>query len=252
MYHKVTPVRPNSIAVSPESFEAQQRFLAVHYQVVALSDVRRWFLGEAPLPRRAVLLTFDDGYRNNLEFAHPVLSELGHAATIFVPTDFVGSSMPLPHDARLPVPNPTLTWDELAALQDVFEIGSHACSHRVLTQLPLDQAKREIEESKRLLERRLGRPVYAFSYPKGSIGDFSPALEAAVRDAGYDLAFTTIPAVNRAGANPLRIARHNVEDYGLRYFAGLLDGSAELLRLKDTRLGYQAKSALNRMRNRTA
>src|SRR3954447_19379433 len=113
MYHKVTAARPNSIAVSPESFEAQQRFLGEHYSVVSLQAVRQRCRGEAALPRRAVLLTFDDGYADNLEIAMPILSAAGHPAAIFVPTDFVGSSKPLPHDARLSVPNPTLTWDQL-------------------------------------------------------------------------------------------------------------------------------------------
>jgi peptidoglycan/xylan/chitin deacetylase (PgdA/CDA1 family) len=150
------------------------------------------------------------------------------------------------------VQNPTLSWTELRALRGVFEIGSHACSHRPLSRIPPDAARREILESKQKLEEQLGCPVYAFSYPKGSVGDFNPRLEQAVRAAGYELAFTTIPAINRAGANPLRIARHNVEDYGIPYFSALLDGSAELLRLKDTRVGYRAKLTINRLRHQSA
>jgi peptidoglycan/xylan/chitin deacetylase (PgdA/CDA1 family) len=252
MYHKVTAVRPNRIAVTPDSFVAQQEFLARNYRVVSLEAVRRWFRGEEELPARATLLTFDDGYLDNLEIAHPVLERLGHPAAIFVPTDFIGSATPLPHDAGLPVRNATVNWEQLGALRGVFEIGSHACSHRPLTRVPFADARREIVASKRMLEERLGQPVYAFSYPKGSIGDFNPRLEEAVRAAGYELAFTTIPAINRADARALGIARHNVEDYGLPYFAALLDGRAELLRLKDTRLGYRAKLTLNRLRRRSA
>jgi hypothetical protein len=82
----------------------------------------------------------------------------------------------------------------------------------------------------------------------GSIGDFDLRLEGVVRAAGYEVAFTTLPGVNRSGFEPMRIRRHNVEDYGLDYFKALLDGSAELLALKDTRVGYRVKRTVNQLR----
>lgn len=248
MYHKVTDVRPNRIAVTRQSFIDQQAHLARHYNVVSLKEVHRNVRGDGELPARAVLLTFDDGYRDNLEIAHPVLERFGHSATIFVPTDFIGSTIPLPHDTGLSAPNPTLTWNELRALHGVFSIGSHGCSHQVLTRLPAAETTRQMVQSKRLLEEQIRSPVYAFSYPKGSIGDFDIRHEEGLRAAGYELAFTTLPGVNRPGFSPLRIRRHNVEDYGIDYFSALLDGSAELLAVKDTRLGYRLKSTVNRLR----
>lgn len=245
MYHKVTDARPNSIAVGIDSFAAQQRVLYDNYEVVSLEAVRRWIHCGEPLPARAVLLTFDDGYRDNLLNAYPVLAEYGHSAVLFVPTDFVGSAKPLPHDRHLVVANATVDWHELRSMLDVFEIGAHGRSHRVLTRLPAGQARHEIFASKRDLEEELGHPVRAFSYPKGSIGDFNPWIERCVRDAGFDLAFATLPGIVRRGrANPLALRRHNVEDYGLGYFRALLDGSADVLAIKDTRAGYRLKRLL--------
>jgi peptidoglycan/xylan/chitin deacetylase (PgdA/CDA1 family) len=245
MYHKVTAARPNTLAVAPPSFEAQQQWLNRHYTVVSLDAVRRRLSDGEDLPRRAVLLTFDDGYLDNLHNAHPVLERLGHRAVLFVPTDFVGGKT-LPHDERVATPNPTLAWDDVRAMQDVFEVGSHACSHRRLAALPRAVAVREITESKRRIEDALGVAVRAFSYPRGSVGDFGPEHVDAVENAGYDLAFTTLPGVNGPAADPFRLRRHNVEDYGLRYFQALLDGSADLLALKDTRAGYRLKGWVNR------
>jgi len=247
MYHKITDTRLNSIAVSVASFAEQQRFLHEYYTVVSFDQVRRWLLEDKPFPSRAVLLTFDDGYRDNLLNAYPILAQYRHPAVLFVPTSFIGSREALPHDRHLPSMNPTLSWDEIREMLDLFEIGAHGCTHRVLTRIPGKEARDEIVHSKHEIEAHLDVNVRAFSYPKGSIGDFSPELEEYVRDAGFDLAFTTLPGiVRRKRVNPLALRRHNVEDYGLAYFRALLDGSADLLAIKDTRPGYWFKQLLQR------
>lgn len=246
MYHKITGAAPNTIAVHPDSFQNQQQHLAERYKVVTLQQVRDHIAGVQPLPPRAVLLTFDDGYRDNLTSAYPILKEFGHTAAIFPALDFLEGGV-LPHDKHLQTENPTLSWSELQSMQDVFDVGSHACSHRPLTSLPLDEAVEEIERSKEALERKLEKRVFAFSYPKGSIGDFNDDLEAAVQKAGYEIAFTTLPGTNLPPMNPLRLRRHNVEDFGPRFFSSLLDGTADVLALKDTRFGYSAKSKLRKL-----
>lgn len=249
MYHKVTDRRPNSIAVGTAAFAEQQGFLQEYYKVVSLDAVRSWLSEGTPLPPRAVLLTFDDGYFDNLENAYPILHRYSHPAVLFVPTSFVGSAEPLPHDRGLPVSNPTVTWSELRDMLDIFAVGSHGRTHRVLTALPPPEARSEIARSKQELEENLGVTVRAFSYPKGSIGDFSPRVEEYVAEAGYDMAFATLPGINRPGrSNPLALRRHNVEDYGLGFFRALLDGSGDLLALKDTRAGYRLKQLVGARR----
>jgi peptidoglycan/xylan/chitin deacetylase (PgdA/CDA1 family) len=245
MYHKITSARPNSIAVDPASFEQQQAYLSEHYSVVRLSRVDGFFhMGEA-LPRRSVLLTFDDGYLDNLRTAYPVLKRYGHTAVLFLPTGFVGRHA-LPHDCHLLTHNPTANWAELANVLDVFEIGSHGISHRPLATLDLSAAREEVRRSKEEIEQRLGVGVSAFAYPKGSIRDFAPEHADLLRSAGYRLAFTTLPGVNHSRTSPFRIRRHNVEDYGAPYFEGLLDGSADLLALKDTHVGSYVKQIARR------
>jgi peptidoglycan/xylan/chitin deacetylase (PgdA/CDA1 family) len=129
---------------------------------------------------------------------------------------------------------------------DVFEIGSHGRSHRILSHLQPRDIESELVESKLNLERHLGINVRAFAYPNGAFGDFNEATEGAVRRAGYKLCFTAIAGTNLAPGNPLRLKRYNVEDFGMRYFKSLLDGSADLLRLKDSSLGVSVKALVNR------
>jgi peptidoglycan/xylan/chitin deacetylase (PgdA/CDA1 family) len=239
MYHRVAST-PERLAVSEASFAAQQQFLAAHYCVIGLDLLLAHVRDGKPLPPSAVLLTFDDGYRDNLELAKPILDGYGHPATIFVPTAFIGSDEPLPHDRRHGRV-PTLSWDELRELSGTFSVGSHAVTHQVLSRLPIPEVAGELTQSRAVLERELGTTISAFSYPKGSIGDFNATTQRLVGTAGYELVFTTLPGINRRGFDPRVIRRHNVEDFGLDYFAALLDGTAEVLALKDTRAGYWAK-----------
>lgn len=245
MYHKVNDLRPNTISVRTGSFQWQQELLHETCRVVPPSEL------EADLkspggPRPHVLLTFDDGYRDNLTNAYPVLKRLGHRALLFIPTDFIGGTR-LPHDQRVPASNPTLSWDELRSMTDVFEIGSHGRSHTPLTRLPLDAAQEEIRSSKKILEDQLQVEVSAFSYPRGTPRDFSPGLERMVAEAGYRYCFTTVPGGNGQDVDLLRLKRVNVEDFGAFYFHALLRGPADVVGLKDTNMGVAVKTALNRL-----
>jgi peptidoglycan/xylan/chitin deacetylase (PgdA/CDA1 family) len=242
MYHKVNDQPGNPLSVSTRSFREQQAFLAERYRVVSLDDVMASLAGVRPLPTRAVLLTFDDGYRDNLVHAYPILREHGHRAVLFAPTDFIDTSRPLPHDERVTCDNATLSWADLREMQDVFEIGSHGCSHRSMPRLAVDEATDEIRRSKRILEERLGHGVRAFAYVKG---DWNDRLEEVVRACGYEVAFNTVPGTNVPPLHAYRLERYNVDDYGIEYFSQLLDGSADFLALKDTHVGHRIKDLVN-------
>ena len=243
MYHRVS-VEPGPLVVTRDSFSAQQEMLARRYEVVSLEQVAESVRGGPPLPPRAVLVTFDDGYRDNLDVAKPILDEFGHRATIFVPTDFIGSQRRLPHDRRW---IPTLNWEELGVLAETFSVGSHGCSHRVMTGLSTLEVERELIESKRLVEEHLDRSVIAFAYPKGSVtGRLQCRVGATRTDRRIRAGVHDLARHYRPPWNQYAIRRHNVEDFGLDYFEALLDGSAALLALKDTRAGYWAKRVANR------
>jgi peptidoglycan/xylan/chitin deacetylase (PgdA/CDA1 family) len=219
------------------------------YRAVSLEDVLAHYVEGAPLPTGAVLITFDDGYRDNLDNAAPVLAKHGYPAVQFVPIGYVGDPLPLPHEEPLAargVLNRTVDWEQVRELErSGFRIESHGISHRPLADLELDEAAREIVISKLRLEEKLGRPVRAFSYVKGSEAHYKPVHLSLVRQAGYDLAFTSVSGANGPTSDPLELHRYNVEPYSRRTFELVLAGACDLIAVKDTVTGTHARRIFN-------
>jgi Predicted xylanase/chitin deacetylase len=103
-------------------------------------------------------------------------------------------------------------------------VESHGIAHRPLAEVSLDEAVREIGVSKLKLEEQLGRPVRAYAYVKGSEAHFHPVHESILKQAGYEIAFTSISRSNGAETNPFRLGRYNVEPYPSRTFELVLAG----------------------------
>jgi peptidoglycan/xylan/chitin deacetylase (PgdA/CDA1 family) len=250
MYHKVNALAGNTVTVPPSLFDEQMSFLSEQgFAVVSLADVVAYYVHGVALPAPAVLITFDDGYRDNLEQALPILERYHFPAVVFVPLDFVGEDRPLPHDVRLAgrgIRNPTLDWDGLMELERRgVRVESHGLSHRPLASLALDEARNEIVASKRCLEERLGRNVSAFAFVKGSQAHFRPEHATLLREAGYDLGFTSVTGANGPSTSRFTLRRYNVEPYPLRTFELVLAGACDALALKDTALGTRARKLLN-------
>ncbi len=180
MYHRIeTADKEVRTSVSPASFARQMDFLARHrYRVIPLTELtRRIRRGEAP-PRHAVVITFDDGYEDNYREAYPVLARHDFPATIFVIAGLVGKP-------------DYLTWEQLREMQGKnIAVGSHSVNHFRLTELAPADARREIVDSRRLLEEKLQREVTLFCYP---LGGASTTVETMVAEAGYAGACITKP-----------------------------------------------------------
>ena len=250
MYHKVNDVPENSVTVPRGLFDEQMAQLGeLGYRPVSLDDVLACYVDRMPLPAKAVLITFDDGYRDNLENAVPILRRYGYPAVIFVPIGYLDGSRPLPHDEHLAtrgLVNRTLDWAQLAELEtNGVRIESHGIGHRPLADLEVDEAAREIVLSKLRLEERLGRPVRAFAYVKGSEAHYRPVHLSLLRQAGYDLAFTSVSGSNGPTSDPLQLHRYNVEPYPSRTFELVLAGACDLVAVKDTVAGTHARRIFN-------
>jgi GT2 family glycosyltransferase/peptidoglycan/xylan/chitin deacetylase (PgdA/CDA1 family) len=174
---------------------------------VDLDTVLAAFAGSRKLPTRAVLLTFDDAYANLATDAMPAITERRIPAVVFAVADKVGGVNEWDirkGGAELKL----LDADGLRTLADRgMEIGSHASSHRPLTRVPVDELPAELEGSAARLEAMgLPRPR-AMSYPHG---DTSPEVAAAVRRAGYAIAFTVRPGIARQGVDTFAVPRIEV------------------------------------------
>ncbi len=250
MYHKVNDLWPNPTTVPTAVFDEQMAQLGeLGYTPVALEAVRDHYVAGTALPERAVLITFDDGYRDNLENALPVLRRHGYPAVLFVPIGFLDDGRPLPHEESLHVlgvRNETLDWDELAELEaGGVRIESHGIGHKPLSELEPAEATREIALSKLRLEERLGREVEAYAFVKGSQADYRPEHASLVQQAGYKLAFTSVSGANGPHTDRFRLRRYNVEPYPARTFELVLAGACDLISVKDTVVGTHARRALN-------
>ena len=180
-YHRVAPDISPHVGVTPEVFERQMRFLKkLEMKGVTVSEGL-----EGSDPKKTCILTFDDGYLDNFEYAAPILEDLGFRATIFCLSACLGSLSAWTDDP-LWRGIPLMAAEEIRELSERgFEIGSHTRSHcdlgRTSREDPL-RVRREIFDSRTELEDILGKPVSAFCYPYGSL---SPESVECVREAGY-------------------------------------------------------------------
>ncbi len=187
------------------AFARQMRVLALlRRRPIAFGElVRGMREGRLP-PRGAVVITIDDGYRDNLEVAHPVLSRHGFGATLFL----VSRKLAVGNDWDEGPPlgeRPTLSAGQARELHAAgHEIGAHTRHHCSLPEVDEATQREEIEGSKRELEAALGAPVATFAYPYGARDERAIAATGA---AGFDGACTTHPELARYDEDPLRLPR---------------------------------------------
>ncbi len=191
-YHKISTPPPGSanphLYVTPENFATQMRYLSRHgFNSLTLSEVGDALILEKKLPRRSVVITFDDGHLDNLEHAFPVLVRYRLQATIFAVADFVGKDAGW--QKRDKVIEPLLSWDHMRQMQkEGITFASHTCTHPVLDKIPIEHARDEIVTSRDKLEQGLGVAVESFCYP---YGEYNQDVVNLVREAGYKAACIT-------------------------------------------------------------
>jgi len=215
-YHRFAPRCDSALCMPEEAFRAQLEHLQANgYRSVRLEELADFLEYKRGLPRKAVVITIDDGYRSTYEIAFPLLQRYGFTATLFIYTDFVGSS------------SLAMTWDQIREMQAAgFEIGSHSLSHADLTlrQSEEDEAafrrriSAEVVRSKDVLDRELRQATRFFAYPYSR----HDALVLGLVGAHYRLGLTVEKGANPFFADPLRLKRTQVLQADLGHFAGIL------------------------------
>jgi peptidoglycan/xylan/chitin deacetylase (PgdA/CDA1 family) len=153
---------------------------------------------------RQVALTFDDAYRSLFTKGLPVLQKRAVKAMTYVVANLIGKTNQWDDGKGLRT-EPLMNRDELGEwLRAGNEIGAHSLNHPDLTTLPLDEARREIVDSKKILEDMFGRPVRHFCYPYGAQNE---TIRALVQEAGYETATSTIRGVNAPDADTFALRR---------------------------------------------
>lgn len=213
MYHAFGGSRAGLMrryACSEGDFERQASFLASKgYAAVSIGTACGVLDGQPRPPGPVVGITMDDGYMDNYEIAAPILKRYGFSATIFVVPRSVGRTN-IWMGREEASPRHLMGWKEIGELCDAgFEIGSHSLSHADLTTLNETEVGREVEDSKKEIEDRIGRPVNSFAYPYGR---YDERARAAVVRAGYTVACTTNSGFN--GPKEDRHALRRIEVFG--------------------------------------
>lgn len=166
-YHLVGAGTVSPVDVTAADFRGQMEELAGDGSVVSLDSALALLRNGGAARQPAVVLTFDDAYRNFLTDAWPLLRDLGLPATLFVPTAFIEHGEPLPMSAAGALP--PMSWDELARTEeDGVTLGSHGHSHRELRSLSESEMDRDLGRARELLHRRTGSDAAHFCYPRAA------------------------------------------------------------------------------------
>lgn len=190
LFHRVSDEIPgDGLTVSTHWFRRVCAMLHDRFHVVSLGEALEQVATGGDLRRRTVAITFDDCYRDNLQAAQ-VLADFGLPACFFVPTRYVGTDHVFEWDRGLKR-MPNLSWDDVRAMVELgHDIGSHTVSHADLGTVGPDEARRELCDSKKVLEKQLGRAARWFAYPFGGKSNFRPDYLPLVREAGYEACFS--------------------------------------------------------------
>lgn len=197
-YHRVASKGSAFTILTPGTFAAQMAYLHAHkYNVVPLQRIVACLRNKTPFPRAAVALTFDDGYKDDYTQVFPLLKKYQFPATLFVYTRYISDG------------SDALTWAQLREMQSsgLVDVQCHTLSHPNLSQAKkgedkaayLSRVNAEVEDSKRLLEEKIGRRVTMLAYPYGA---YNPQVVQKTREAGYESAWTVDPAPVGAPVSP--------------------------------------------------
>jgi peptidoglycan/xylan/chitin deacetylase (PgdA/CDA1 family) len=205
MYHSIDTDDADRWTLSPTLFAQHMDWLAEHdYRPITVSTLVAARAARLPLPPRTVVITFDDGLRNFLIEAVPILQRHGFPATLYVVTGYVGKSSGWSRSLGEP-DRPMLSWSELATVSECgIECGAHTHSHPQLDIISPAAAFAEVQRSKVSLEDHLARKVDSFAYPHGYASRITRQL---VRQAGFTSACRVRHALSSTTEDPFALSR---------------------------------------------
>lgn len=215
-------------------FDQHLKYMRQFGEFISLDDAVDALQNPAGLDGRYFCVTFDDGFKNCATNATPILVDHGCPAAFFVPTDYIGKSLDADWEVlqhffagakKYGVLMDFLNWDDCRAMVAAgMTIGSHTCGHVRLTDLDPTELRRQLRQSKAIIEKELRVTCDHFACPWGSPGrDFDPDLHAnCLHELGYRSLLTTQRGPNVSGSSPFAIRREETRasegTWLLRYF----------------------------------
>ena len=175
-YHKIANEH-KSLSVTLDDFEQHMKWLQEYgFTCITPGQLYDFVANGADLPEKPVLITFDDGYKDNYTNAFPIMKKYGMKGTIFVVTGFLG------------VYDNYLTWDQAKELlEEGFNIESHTYSHKSMTEASDEDITKELVKSRQTIKEKLGIDSDFMAYPTGT---YNLHIAELVKESGYKGAFT--------------------------------------------------------------
>lgn len=215
LYHKIdlptADVKVRGAFTPPKAFARQLETLKkLDFTFATAGEMAAYFLENGEFPKRTVAITFDDGWKDNLTNALPILQKFGAKATIFLVTSCLGKTTDLV-TAEGEGPREHLSAADVQKMSsEGVEFGSHTHTHHHLDKLESAEIHTELRISKQLIEDITQRPCTTFAYPAGFFND---SAKEAVEAAGFQIAFTTVYSgasdLDRFAINRTEILRHD-------------------------------------------
>lgn len=222
IYHSVSewPSDPHLLCVTPQHFAEHLQALRKNYHPVSLRELVH-AIREDRIPNRAIAVTFDDGYADNLYATKPLLEHYNIPATVFVTAGYIGYQGKFRWDElKADAGHRPLSADEVFKLAEgkLIEIGAHTMTHPVLSGLTIAEQRAEILKSKVSLEKILQRPVTSFAYPYGGRSDYTRDTISIIKEAGFDCACSNCQNFIRKGVDMYELPRVLVRDWDGKEF----------------------------------
>lgn len=207
MYHSVD-YNKIFFTVKPEDFQKQTAHLfKKKYSVISLARSVEMIKNKEKIPSKTLVLTFDDGFEDNYFNVFPILKKYNFPATIFLATDFIGKEK---KSESTGIFLKTLHWEQIKEMHDsdLIDFEPHTCSHRELTKISLQEAVKEITESKKVLEDNLQKSCRFFAYPRGR---YNRAIINILKENNFLAALTVKPGRARTTCDLLELPRQSVD-----------------------------------------
>lgn len=219
MYHNVDEnidFKKITYSMKADRFEKHMRILKKKgYNTITTTELNEYIYENKPLPKKSILLTFDDAKTNNYHYVYPLLKELDMKGTIFC----------IAHTANDHKDEEYMNWDMLKEIYDssVMDIQSHTYDfHHKVDKTPAlfikkykesnkdykDRVLNDFKVSKELIEENIGTEVVALAYP---YGNYSSEIDELAKEAGYKQTYTTDIGVMKKSDSPYLIKRLNVD-----------------------------------------
>jgi len=183
VYHSMSPYYPSEseyvkkFDVEPDNFDKQMRYLKENgYTVIPFDSLIRYFSDNLSLPKKPIILTFDDGWESQYRYAFPILKKYNNTATFFIFTNAIGHKH-------------FLTWPQIKEFVAAgMTIGGHTKSHPYLYKITdKNELYKEIVESKKILEGNLPKKIDIFAYP---FGHYNEEIIKILKENGFRAART--------------------------------------------------------------